>query len=172
MHSLRTHLARIAARLAGLAFRMTDPSGGALVELGVMLPLVGLPLLLGTACSGILLVDSIEVSDAARAGANYAMVSSTYAQDTVHIQSAAQQDSPRLGSAITVTPTIFYVCSTAIVGTQYTTQTAANTACTGSSHPLEFVQVLTSASVTPPVGFGRIPRTITLSGSAIAEVEE
>lgn len=169
MLSPRTHLAR---RLRRAAVRLADSSGSALVELGVMLPLVCFPLLLGTACSGILLVDSVEVADAAHAGASYAMVSPTYAQDTNGIQSAAQQDSPRLGNSLAVAPSIFYVCSTAIDGTQYTTQAAANSACTGSSHSLEFVQVQTSASVTPPIGFGRIPHTVTLHGSAIAEVEQ
>jgi Flp pilus assembly protein TadG len=142
------------------------------VELGLMLALVGVPLFLGVVHFAWLLADSIIVANAAHAGAEYAMTSSTFAEDTANIRTAAQQDALAFGTNLTVTPTIFYACSNAISGTQYTTQAAANTGCTGSSHALEFIQVVASASVTPPCTLPGFASTVTLSSTSIMEVEE
>jgi Flp pilus assembly protein TadG len=157
------------ARCRGLG----DDAGAALVELGLMLGLLGAPLLLGTVYLGTLLLDNIEVSNAAHAGAMYAMASSTFAEDTANIVAAARAETNRFGSNLTVTPTIYYACSTAIGGTQYATQPAANTACTGgTNHSLEFIKVLVSASVTPPGKFPGFASTYTLQSVSIMEVEE
>jgi Flp pilus assembly protein TadG len=156
---------------AGSVRRLRDESGSALVELGLTLGLLGVPLLMGTVHFSILLIDSMIVSNAAHAGAEYAMASSTYAEDTSNIVTAAQEDASGLGTTLNVTPTIFYACSASIGGTQYSTQSAAATACS-SSHALEFVQVVANATVTPVLGFPGFPNTVTLSGTSIMEVEE
>jgi Flp pilus assembly protein TadG len=169
--SLRFHRWQSAmlARCRGLG----GDAGSALVELGLMLGLVGVPLLLSTVYFSMLLLDNVEVSNAAHAGAMYAMTGSTFAEDTSNIVAAAQAETSRFGSNLTVTPTIYYACSAAIGGTQYTTQAAANAACTGGvNHSLEFVQVLVSAPVTPPGSFPGFPKTYTLTSKSIMEVEE
>lgn len=138
-----------------------------------MLSFLGVPLLLAVSYFGILLIDQIEITNAAHAAALYAMTSSTFAEDTANIQAAAQAETNRFGSNLSVTPSIYYVCSTGISGTQYTTQAAANTACTGgTSHSLEMVSVTASASITPPGSFPGQPRTVTVSSTSVMEVEE
>jgi Flp pilus assembly protein TadG len=151
--------------------RLRCESGSALIELALTLGILGVPLLLGTVHFSILLIDSMVVSNAAHAGAEYGMASATYASDTSYIVTAAQEDASGLGATLNVTPTIFYVCSTAIAGTQYTTQSAANTACS-SSHSLEFLQVVASSTVTPVLSFPGFPNSVTLSSTSIMEVEE
>ena len=160
---------RIAARIRCLC----NEAGGALVELAVFLAFLAVPLIAGIAYTGTLLIDQIDIDNAAYAGAMYAMTSSTFAEDTSNIQTAAQEDSSRFGTNLTVTPTIFYACSLALTGTTYTTQAAATTACTGGlNHPLELVKVVASASVTPPLKIPGVSASKTLSSTVIMEVEE
>jgi Flp pilus assembly protein TadG len=153
--------------------RLHDDRGSALVELGLMLSFLGVPLLLATVYFATLLLDDIEIANAAHAGAMYGMESSTFAEDTANIIAAARAETSRFGSNLAVTPSIFYACSTAISGTQYSTQSAANTACTGgSSHALEFIQVTASASIAPPGSFPGWSNPVTLSSTSVMEVEE
>ena len=150
-----------------------EDSGSALVELALSISLIGLPLLLGTIYTGVLLFYSIEVSNAAHAGAMYGMQSSTYASDTAGITSATQAEAPEIGTNLTVTPTTYYACSTALDGTQYSSQDAATSACASAGgHALEFIKVTTTYVATP---FARIPgtqQTMTLSGLSVMEVQE
>jgi Flp pilus assembly protein TadG len=151
---------------------LRDDAGSALVELAVMLAILGVPLLLAAAHFAILLTDSIIVANAAHAGAEYGMQSATFAGDTAYIQTEAQDDSG-MGSNLTVTPTVFYVCSSAIGGTQYSTNVAASAACSGgNNHALEFIQVVASATVTPAVRVPGFADTVTLSSTSTMEVEE
>jgi Flp pilus assembly protein TadG len=148
-------------------------SGGALVEMALCIPLLGAPVLIGTAETGMALYDSIEVSNAAHAGTAYGMMSSTYAASSSGMISAAQGEAPDLGSALNVTPTTYYACSQSIAGTQYTSQSAANSACTGSSnHSLEFVQVITTATVPIPFRVPGLPTSFYLTATSVMEVEE
>jgi Flp pilus assembly protein TadG len=150
-----------------------EDCGSALIELALALSLVGLPLLLGTIYTGVLLFDEIEISNAAHAGALYGMQSSTFASDSAGITSATQTEAPDLGTGLSVTPTVFYACSSAIDGTQYSTQSAANTACTGGwNHALEFVQVTATYVATPFASIPGMQRTVTLSSVSVMEVEE
>lgn len=156
-----------------LRWLRTEESGSALVELAVSLALIGIPLLLGTIYVGVLLFDSIEVSNAAHAGTMYGMQSSTYASDSAGMTTAAQSEAPDLGTNLNVTPTTFYACSSAIDGTQYSTQTAATTACTGgSNHALEFIQVTAAYTATPFARIAGFQRTVTISSVSVMEVEE
>ncbi len=162
------------SRSAVLGYRGLRAEGGsALIELGLILGFLGIPLFLGVGHFGVLLLDSIEITNAAHAGAEYAMRSSTFAEENPGIIAAAQNESSRIASNLTVTPTIFYACSNAIGGTQYATQTLANAACTGgSSHSLEFIQVVASATITPPVKAPGFANSVTISSTSVMEVEE
>lgn len=148
-------------------------AGSALIELAVVLALVGIPLMVGTIHTAELLFYDIELSNAAHAGALYAMRGSTFAADTSGITSAAQAEAPDLGTALSVTPVVFYACSSAIDGTQYTTQDAATAACAGgSNHPLQFVQVSTTYAATPFASIAGMQRTVALTSTSVMEVEE
>jgi hypothetical protein len=116
--------------------------------------------------------ESVEISNAAHAGASYGMISSTFAANTQGIISAAQGEASDFGTGLTVTPTVYYACSNSIGGTQYTTQTAAASGCSGSGHSLEFVQVITSGTVTPAIRCPGLPASYTLKGVSVMEVQE
>jgi Flp pilus assembly protein TadG len=168
----RRFSAAFAWLLAGCRLLRED-SGSSLVEVALCISLVGLPLLVGTVELGSMMYGSIEVSNAAHAGSEYGMMSSTFAADSAGIISAAQGEATDFGAKLTVTPTVYFACSQAVGGTQYTTQTAANAACTGTlNHSLEFVQVSTSTSVTPPIRCPGLASSYTLVGMSVMEVEE
>jgi Flp pilus assembly protein TadG len=152
---------------------LRDDSGNALIEVALITAFIGVPMLLGTMQTGFLIYDSIEISNAAYAGALQGMQSATFAASTSSIISTAQAEAADFGTALTVTPTAYWACSLAIGGTQYSTQSAANSACTGgTNHALEFIKVTTSAPVTTVIHCPGLARTYTLTGSSVMEVEQ
>lgn len=160
---------RRTARWRGL----DNENGAAIVEFALVLSLVCVPLIYGIVSAAQAVYASIEVSNAAHAGADYGMQSLTAAADNTDITTAAQNEAADFGSNLTVTPTTFWACSTAIGGTQYATQSAATTACTGgSNHALFFVQVVASVTVKSPVACCGLPPTYSLSSTSVMEVEE
>jgi Flp pilus assembly protein TadG len=164
--------ARVLARCRGLL----GERGDALVELGVITSLLGVPLLIGTAQMGILVYYGVEVQNAAHAGAMYGMRSLTYAANTSGIQTAAQAEASDFSTHLTVASSTYYACSLALGGTQYTggsAQTNAESGCTGgTNHALEFVQVNTSVVVTPLIHWSSLASSYTLRGGSIMEVEQ
>jgi len=163
----------MAARCRGLG----GESGNALVELALVFALLGIPMLLGTVEMGYVVYDSVEISNAANAGALYGMQNATDAASSAGITTAAQAEAPDFGSSLTVTPTTFYVCTSAVGGAQYSTgsytQAQASAKCSGTgNHALEFIQVLTRATATPPVHCPGLAKTFTLGGTSVMEVEQ
>jgi len=154
--------------------RAVDLTGNAAIEFALMFSIIGVPMMLGTTQVAFMVYDSIEISNAAHAGAVYGMMSSTFAGDSAGIRTAAQSEATDFGSNLTVTPTTYYACSAAIGGTQYSTQSAASSACpaNASNHYLQFVQVTTSANVKSPIRLIGLPQTWTLLGSSVMEVQE
>jgi Flp pilus assembly protein TadG len=154
--------------------RLSDNAGNAALELALAFGVFGTPLLLGTSELAMVIYDSIELSNCAHAGAMYGMMSSTFAGDTTGIQNAAQAEAADFGTNVTVTPTTYYACSSAVDGTQYSTQTAAAAACpvNASNHYLEFVKVVSSMSINPPMKCPGLPKTWTVSGTSVMEVQE
>ena len=170
---LRGTWTRRMARCSG----MRGERGDALIELAVLFSLVGIPLLLGTVQMGFLVYDSVEISNAASAGALYGMQNSAYAASISGITSAAQAEAADFGSKLTVTPTTYYACSNAVGGTQYPTssytQSQAATHCGGTGNQaLEFIQAIASAAVTPAIHCPGLPTTYTLTDTAVMEVEQ
>ncbi|MGZ5508486.1 MAG: TadE/TadG family type IV pilus assembly protein [Limisphaerales bacterium] len=153
---------------------MKDNAGNAALEFAFAFGIFGTPMLLGSSELALLIYDSIEVSNSAHAGAMYGMMSSTFAADTAGIQKAAQAEAADFGTNVTVTPTNYYACSSAVDGTQYATQAAASAVCpaNASNHYLQFVKVVSNMSITPPVQFPGLPKTWTVSGSSVMEVQE
>lgn len=156
--------------------RLACQRGSALLEVALIVSIFGIPLLIGTSEMGFLAYYSMEVSDAAYAGASYGMNSTTYAANASGITSAAQTEAPDFGSGLAVTTSTYYACSLALAGTQYTgsnAQANANAGCTGATnHAVQLVSVQTSATVTPQVHCPGLPSTFTVTGFSVMEVEQ
>ena len=148
-------------------------SGGSLVELAFIVSILVPPLLLGITDMAMVLYFSIEISNAAHAGAMYGMRTSPSAGDTTGITTAAKGEASDFVAAnVTVTPTSYWTCNIAQGGTTYATSAAATSPCTAiSAIPLQFVKVVVSAPVSPPFHCCGIPATITLSRTSIIQVE-
>ena len=133
-------------------------SGQAFLETAVALPLLAL-LLLGAVEFARVAYAAIEVSNAASAGARYAVQSGYTASDATGIQNAASADAANL-SSLTTTSSTSCVCSDG------SASTCANTDCT-NSHIEETVTVNTSTTFAPLIHLPGFPKTITLNGQAI-----
>jgi Flp pilus assembly protein TadG len=152
---------------SALSSSLRGAGGGATIELAFAFALLGPPLVLGTMEMGTLIYDSIEVSNAAHAGALYGMVSTSNAANTSQIQTVAQSEASDFGSSLIVTPTTYYACAQAL-GTLYTSPPT----CTGTGNSsVQLIQVATSVSVTPPIQCPGLPTSMTLNGSSTMEVE-
>jgi Flp pilus assembly protein TadG len=162
-----------AGRMGGL---VRGELGSSMVELALVVSLLGTPLLLGTGEMGLVVYDSIEVSNAASAGAYYAMQSSTFAGNTTGISTAAKAEAADVSNSLSVTSSTYYACSAAIAGTQYTgtnAQADATSGCTGTgNHPLEFVKVTVSDTITPGIRLPSLAGSFALSRTAVMEVEQ
>jgi Flp pilus assembly protein TadG len=154
--------------------RLEDNTGSASLELALVFSILAAPLMLGASETAFMVYDSIEVSNAAHAGAMYGMSSQGFAKNTSQIQAVAQAEAADLNGQLTVTPTVYFACSASPSGTQYADQTSATQACgsTSSNHALEFVQVNTSATINPPMHIPGLPSTWTLQGFSVMEVQE
>jgi hypothetical protein len=180
------HVAQCLDRLRrGVRVRRCDwraECGGALVEVALIVSLLGLPLLLGSADLATLIYGSIEIDNAAHAGAMFGMQGTCCILQTAQMTSAAQNEAADFGTNLTVTPTSYYACSAAQAsptwtGTAHvidsTSLAAAKTHCTGASgHVLAFVKVVTSAPITLPFHCCGLPASVTMSGSSVMESEE
>jgi Flp pilus assembly protein TadG len=145
--------------------------GSSMIELAFVVCFFLMPLFVGASEVGMLIYDSIEVTNAASTGALCGMQSPTLAASTAGITAAARADAPDFGANLSVTPTTYWVCAAFISGTRYTTQAAATSACTGNNNqPLEFLKVDTSATITMPLKFPALPSTYTLTGVSVQEV--
>ena len=141
--SIHTFALSLKTRLRGACTRrrcVRDESGQALIELALGMTILT-ALLLGAGEFGRLAYASIEVSNAAHAGAMYGALTHTSASDNSGMQTAATQDAPDVPN-ITVTSSHFCVCSNG------TASTCAATDCS-TSRILESVQVNTSAVIDP-----------------------
>ena len=136
---------------------LRSESGQTLVEVGILGPVMIL-ILFGVVQFGLVAYYSIEVSNAAKAGAQYGMQNGYTAQDSAGIQAAALAAAPDI-SGMTVTSSRSCICSDGSAST-----------CTLGDCPTSQVEpivtVNTQASVTPPI---KIPgfSSFTMKGQAI-----
>ncbi len=139
-------------------------SGGALIELALLIPMFTV-ILLGAAEFGRLAYADIEVSNAARAGVAYGSQNHATASDTAGMQTAATQDAPDVTS-IAATASTFCNCSDG------TSITCANpTKCVSPARVIQYVQVNTSGTVDTAFHYLAFPTSFTLKGQAIMRVE-
>jgi Flp pilus assembly protein TadG len=148
---------------------LLDSAGQGLVELALTVPLFTL-LLVGAAELASVAWASIEVSNAARAGAQYGIQSHITASSPATITAVALADGTNLNGLTVTSATNFCTCSTAPATT--IDCAPALTTCASPAIIHEFVQVQTSATVTPLFHLPGLPRTFTPTGSAIMEVEQ
>jgi Flp pilus assembly protein TadG len=140
-------------------------SGGALVEIALLAP-VFVAVLLGATEFAILAYQAIEVSDAARAGVAYGSQSTSTASNSSQMQKVAKAASPDV-SALQATPSMFYACSS----TPATHSSTSPTNCATGDHVLTYVEVTTTATVTPTIHVPGLPSSYTLNGLAIMRVQ-
>jgi Flp pilus assembly protein TadG len=139
---------------------LTRDAGQSLLELALTLPLFVF-ILVGTAEFARFAWASIEASNAARAGVQYGAQNHITASDNSGMQTA---------SGLTATPTHYCVCSTAASTVSCTLP--LTTTCPSPATLLEFVQVNTSATVTPLYRWPGLPTTFTARGFALMQVEQ
>ena len=152
------------------AFLKRAESGQSLVETALVVPILVL-LLMGVIEFGYLGYYAIAVQNAAHAGAVYGMYNVSNAGSTSGIQAAARSEVPELGTGLTVTSNVKYVCQAAISGTQYASPTDAATACGASPAYTAIIVVNTSATVKPPIDAPGSTGYI-LTGNSAIEVQQ
>jgi Flp pilus assembly protein TadG len=146
--------------------------GAALVETALILSLLGPPLLLGTVEIGGALNASIEMTNAANAGAAFAAQyyiknSSSALPTTAQVTTAVQNEAPELlnqlapGTSLTVN--VATGCGTG-------TGTAGNSVPSCSAGVQPFVQVTTQATLSPLIRFPGLTSLLTIKGGAIVNL--
>jgi len=155
-----------------LAHKVPSPSskgrsrerGQALIVLGLLLPLL-LLLAVGIIEIGRLAYFAIEVSNAARAGAQFGTQSLAAAADSADITDAAQNDAPDIGANLNVTPTASCGCTAA---------TAIGGGCPGSgcSYPLVYLTVTTQYDLHTLFHYPGIPTRFSLTGTSVMPVRQ
>ena len=135
--------------------------GSALVEFALTLPVL-VALILGAVELGWVTYGSIEVMNAARAGASYGCQNSTAAGDTTGIQNTAALDAPDIPLG-TTTVTTSCICSDG------SASTCQPTDCSSSSIETILTES-TQATVTPLFRVPGLPTTLTLHGKAVEKV--
>src|SRR5579864_1112246 len=133
-------------------------AGQALIETAAVFPLL-IAILVGTAEMARVAYAAIEVSNAARAGAQYGAQNGYTASDTTGIATAASSDASNL-SGVTTTSSYACVCSDGTASTCQTSDCA-------SSHIEETLTVNTTVTFDPVIHLPGLPHTYTLTGQAI-----
>lgn len=150
---------RFIAALRGMRVRR-DEEGQALIELALVSPLLFL-ILLGAVEFATVTYDSIEVSNAARAGVQYAAMNGGNTGDTTGITNAIQNDSYNLGTRVSLSPNYPQTTFACSDGSTYSTTTYC-----GNATIFETVSVKTQITVNPLVGWIGLPTSFTLVGYA------
>jgi Flp pilus assembly protein TadG len=135
--------------------------GASLVEVAFMIPFLSL-LLIGVIDMGRAFYLSMEVADAARAGAMYGYQTSATMRDTTGIQTAAANDAPEV-TGLTTTSSYGCMCSD---GTSPSADCSAPPTCSSGKRQVNYVIVNTSATYTPLFPWPKVPASIPLSGTA------
>ena len=133
-------------------------SGGALVELTVITPLL-LVMCLGVADFGRVLYHAIVLSQAARAGAAYGAQSNGRAGDTGGIRQAAEEAAQNIAPIVVTSQRVCECLSGTIVA-------CTTASCGGYGAPLAFVEVTTTETFTTLAPIPGIPNTVPLSRTA------
>lgn len=166
--------------------KLSDTSGGAFVELAVILPVLTF-LMIGAAEFGRIAYAAIEVSNAARAAVAYGSQTNLTAIDSAGMQTAASDDAPDVSSVVATSSTSC-VCESITTSTGAIQRTAISI-CSGDSSTLSvncptsttagltnlvvnYVQVRTQATVNTMFHYPGIPTSFTLHGFAKMRIQQ
>jgi hypothetical protein len=139
-----------------------------MLELALLCPLLSL-LMLGVIEFGRAYYFGIEVTNAARAGAQYACQSLANAADNADITTAAESDAPQVqwGQPPAEPVQVAVTCECSGSGG---TVSCTLPLCSGDDHLIEWVQVKTAATYQPL--FKSLVPTLTLQGQATMRVSQ
>jgi Flp pilus assembly protein TadG len=151
-----------------LAQAARDGRGAALVELAVALPVL-VVLLFGVIDFARVFYVAAELTNAARAGAQYGALNTTNASDTGTMQTRALAASPQIAGYTVSTPTRSCGCMTQS-GT-FTSQ-ACTTSCPNSAdHLVVYVTVTASMTFNTVTRLPGLPQTLPLTRSATVRAQ-
>jgi len=145
-------------RIGLVATLQKETAAQSLIETTLIVSIFSL-LLVGAAELGRVAYASIELSNAARAGAAYGAQNGSTASDTTGIATAAANDAANL-SGVTTTSSYSCVCSDG------TSSTCTHGDCS-TSHIEETLTVNTQVSFDPLIHLPGLPTTYTLKGKAV-----
>lgn len=154
------------SRLNKRRLLLSEESGSALVELAFLMPML-LLVLVGAAEFGRLAYLETQLTDAAYAGVAYASGSHGTASSLGNISAVAASAHASLAQ-LTTASSLSCTCSD---GTSTTCATAA-LLCVSPARIIEFVQVNTSATVTPIFNYPGVSSNWVLHGQATMRVVE
>jgi len=168
----KKRLRQLVRKLRLRCLRSASENGSSLVETALILSILGPPLLLGTVQIGGVLNSSIEISNAAHAGAAYA--AQYYIQHTssslppqTNVVTAVQNEAPELMRMLAPSTNLTVNMSTGC-GTGVATAGNSLPSCSPGVQP--FVQVTTEASVSPIIRFPGLPGAMTIRGNALVNL--
>lgn len=149
---------------------LRNDEGQALVETAISLPLL-LLLLLASVELARVNFTAIELTNAARAGAQYGATGPTYENDSTGIQTAAQNeanDTYKLNNgAFTVTSSVTSICSNG------NATTGSPPACVGSGVTVENILTVNTSATFDPLFYAPVfgsSHTFTITGTAVQKV--
>lgn len=154
----------LGCRLRKAAASWRAQTGNSLLEVALMMPIFT-TIIVGAAEFTRLAYAEIEVTSAARAGAEYGAQTGATAADLTGIQNFAVASSPDV-TTIQATAGTFCTCSDG------TTITCADAGSTCNARIAEYIQVNTSATIDPLFHVPGLPTTYTLSGVAVQRVAQ
>jgi Flp pilus assembly protein TadG len=156
------------------AGRRRSQRGQAMMELAVALPLLMIVIAgavdFGTGC-----YIAIEVTSAARSGAQYGVQNGATMIDITGMELAAKNEAQNISSACTTTagktcwvtgyPLATYGCECAD-GTGVTPSTTVCASCSAGNHFVNYVSVVTQATYKPMIPWPGISSSYTFNGNA------
>jgi Flp pilus assembly protein TadG len=148
-------------------FIRASESGQSMLELAVCLPVFAL-LILGTAEIANIAWASIQLNNAAHAGAQYGSHSRGFAADITDIETAARNEAPKLTITFPTDPAQTCSCIDPSTGAAATGATGCQTLiqCPSPYVILDSITVTTQAVVTPLIHYPGLPASYTLHAQA------
>jgi|SRR5215472_17627321 len=147
---------------------MTDSEcGQSMLELAVCLPLF-LLLILGSAEIANIAWSAVQLHNAARAGVQFASLSRSNAANTSAIETAAQNEAPKLTLTFPTAPSQACSCIDPATGTTGANSTGCQTTveCPSPYIIFDTVTVSVQAAVTPLIHYPGLPTIYTLNDTA------
>jgi hypothetical protein len=171
MGEMNRYILEWIARFCSTIRVLSAESGSALVETALVLGIFGVPIFYGTSDLSIWATSTIEVDNAAHAGAIFGMQDSSanYAGNSAGIQTAAQNEAASFGTNLTTTSTKLYACASS-QSTTYTSLASTPTCSGAGDYQVEFIQVVASTPLTLPFHCCGMANSLTLTSTSEMQV--